>query len=208
MPYIRLNPTLLFAALLLFSCNTPESRLRRLQHDFWENYARQDYFEIKLNKETLHWPLPPLPMPSNRQKSLAARLQEEAASIESEKMNLESRQKLAQIRAALDDCLAHEGNALFDPARFVLLDQWLQFSAHPELRGVLEKIPEYYAEVEQRWQMPDTSLVAKAVTESQKTLDWMNALEEKSGSELSMHLQAARAAIKDYIGMCQSALLK
>ena len=207
MPYIRLNSALLSAALLLLSCNTPESRLRRLQHDFWENYSRQDYFEIKLLKETLHWPLPPLPMPSNRQKSLAARLQEEAASIESEKMNPESRQQLAQIRAALEDCLAQEGNALFDPARFVLLDEWSRFSAHPELPNVLEKIPEYYSTVEQRWQMPDTGLVSKAVTESQKTLDWLNALEGKTGGEFA-RIQAARAAIKDYIGMCQSALLK
>ncbi|MBC7775006.1 MAG: hypothetical protein H7246_06155 [Phycisphaerae bacterium] len=199
-----LLPTLFF----LLSCNSPEARFKRLQHDFWEKFAQQDFFEIKLKNEVLHLPLPPNSPPSEQQKSWAERLQKEANSIEKEELSGENQKQLIQLRAALEDCVAHAGGAFFDPSRCVVLKPLQQFSDHEELLLLLEKIPAYYAQIEQRWQTPDARFVLKAVTESQNTLDLLNGLEKKSGGEIVAQTGEARAAVKDFIGLCQSALLQ
>jgi len=192
----------------LCSCNTPEARLRRLQHDFWETYARQDFFEIRLKNEVLHWPLPPASVPSGQQKLLAEKLQKEASAIDKEGLSEAGKKQLAQLSAALDDCVAHAGAAFFDPSRCEVSRQLKQFSAHPELPLLMEKIPAYYAQIEQRWQIPDSRLVSKAVDASQNALDLLNGLEKSAGGEMVARTGAARAAIKDFIGLCQSALLR
>jgi len=198
----------LFALLFLFSCNTPEAKLERLQHDFWEKFARQDFFEIKLKNEVLHLPLPPSNAPSEQQKSWFESLQKEANSIEEQQLSTERQSQLVQIRAALDDCVAHTGSPFFDPNRCVFLKHLQRFSDHPELSLVLENIPDYYTQIEQRWQIPDGRFVSKAVLESQSTLDLLNSIERGSSGEIAALTGAAKAAIKDFIGLCQSAILR
>ena len=198
----------LFALLFLCSCNTPEARLERLQHDFWEKFARQDFFEIKLKNEVLHLPLPPSNAPSEQQKLWFESIQKEANSIDQQQLSTERQKQLLQLRAALDDCVAHAGSPFFDPNRCVFLKHLQQFSGHPELSLVLKNIPDYYAQIEQRWQIPDARFVAKAVMESQITLDLLNSMEKESSGGIAAQTGAARAAVKDFIGLCQSAILK
>lgn len=202
---IMLKPIMLFAILLLISCNTPETRLKRLQHDFWEKFAQQDFFEIKLKNEVLHLPLPPTVESPERPLPTAKRLQQEANAIEKEKLSAVQQEQLKQIQAALEDCLQHSGNPLFDPSRCVATPQLKRYAAHAELPSLLEKLPAYYSLVEQRWQNPEPRFVAKAVEASQMGLDILKELEEKSGKESVAQTQAA---IKDFIGLCQSAILK
>ncbi len=199
---------LLSALFYLCSCNTPEARLRRLQHDFWETFARQDYFEVRLKNEVLHWPLPPASGQSEEQKSLAESLQKEAKAIDKEGLSAAGQKQLAQLSAALDDCVANAGLAFFDPSRCVISGQLQQFSDHPELPLLLEKIPAYYAQIEQRWQIPDSRYVSSAVDASQTALDLLNGPEKSSGGGMVALKGAARLAIKDFIGLCQSALLR
>lgn len=191
--------------LCLFSCNSPEARLERLQHDFWEKLARQDFFEIKFKNEVLHLPLPPASEPSSQQKSWAEKLQQEARSIEKEKLSADQQKQLAQLSAALDDCVAHAGNPLFDPARCALSDQLLTYQEHPEFSVLLEKIPAYYAQIEQRWQTPDVRFVPTAVAKAQSALDLLDTHQKKT--EKLGQISAAQAALKDFIGLCQSAAL-
>ena len=198
---------LLLASLFLLSCNSPEARLERLQHDFWEKFARQDFFEIKLENEVLHLPLPPSSEHPEQQKSWAESLLKEANALEKEKLSPAGQKQLTQIQAALNDCVAHEGTAFFDPSHCTVATHLQQLSAQPDLLVFLEKIPPYYAQLEQRWQMPDLRFVSKAVEESQIALDLLNALEEKSDGEIVARTGPARAAVKDFIGLCQSALL-
>jgi hypothetical protein len=198
----------LFALLFLFACNSPEARLERAQHDFWEKYAQHDFFEIKLKNEVLHLPLPPSSAPSEQQKSWAESLQKEVHSIEKEDLSEGSQKQLAQLCSALDDCVVHAGNAFFDPSRCVVLRHLQQFSEQPELSLLLEKIPDYYAQIEQRWQIPDARFVPKAVEESQTTLDLLNTFEKNSGGKIVAQTGVARAAVKDFIGLCQSAILQ
>ena len=199
---------LLFALFFLISCNSPEARLERLQHDFWEKFARQDFFEIKLKDEVLHLPLPPSSELPIAQKALVEKLHQEANSIEKEKLGDESQKQLTQLRLALGDFVAQADNSLFDPSRYTVSMRLQQFSEHPDLPLFLEKIPAYYAQIEQRWQRPDIRFVQKAVAESQITLDLLEGLEQKSNGVLSERTRTARAAVKDFIGLCQSALLR
>jgi len=201
------KPSLLLALIFLISCNSPEARLERLQHDFWEKFARQEFFEIKLKDEVLHLPLPPSSELPIAQKALVEKLHQEANSIEKEKLGDESQKQLAQLRLALGDCVAQAGNSLFDPSRYTFSMRLHQFSEHPDLPLFLEKIPAYYAQIEQRWQRPDIRFVQKAVDESQITLDLLEVLEQKSNGVLAERARTARAAVKDFIGLCQSALL-
>ena len=99
------------------------------------------------------------------------------------------------------------GAAFFDPSRCVVSGQLQQFSNHPELPIVLEKIPAYYAQIEQRWQIPEHRFVAKTVDASMSTLDMLHGLAKNSGVEGVARTEAARCAIKDFIGLCQSAIL-
>ncbi|MFN0034257.1 MAG: hypothetical protein ACKVUS_04265 [Saprospiraceae bacterium] len=201
------KPAALLASLFLISCNSPETRLDRLQHRFWEKFARQDFFEIRLENEVLHLPLPLAASPPEEQKTLALSLRKEAHSIEKEKLGTESQKQLAQLCAALDDLAASSGNPFFDPSRCAISQHLRQYSERAGLLLFLEKIPAYYAEVERRWQTPDGRFVPKAVAESQTALDLLNAVEEKSEGEISARARAARAAVKDFIGLCQSAFL-
>jgi hypothetical protein len=198
---------LILALLLLCSCNTPEARLARLQHDFWKKFARQNYYEIKLKNEVLHLPLPPPFESSGEQKLLAENLQKEARSIEKEKLGTAGKKQLTLLTTALDDCVLYAGNPLFDPSRCVIAGHLEERSKDPDLPLFLEKIPAYYAQIEQHWQVPDARFVSKAVAGSQTALDLLIMLEKKSG-ENGVHTGAAQAAVKDFIGLCQSALLK
>ncbi|MDO8368392.1 MAG: hypothetical protein Q7T20_16445 [Saprospiraceae bacterium] len=198
----------LLTIIYMFSCNTPEARLERLQHNFWEKFAQQDFFEIQLKDEVLHWPLPPASKQPAEQQTLAETLQKEANSIVKEELSPAGQKQLLQIRAVLDDCVANAGAAFFDPSRFVVTGYLEQFSNHPELPILLENIPAYYTQVEQQWQTPDTRYVSKAVAESQSTLDLLNGLGKTAGSDVLARTGAAQAAIKDFIGLCQSAFLK
>ncbi len=183
---------LIIGLLFLFSCNSPEARLERLQHDFWEKFAKRDFFEIKLQKEVLHLPLPPVTGQSNAQPILASSLQEQANAIDASKLSLENQKQLAQLRAALDDCVAHAGMPFFDPSRCVVAAHLAQLSDHPELSLFLEKIPVYYAQIEDRWQVPDTRFVSKAVDESQAALDLLQGLGIKTDGKMAPQIEAAR----------------
>lgn len=199
------QPFALFAALLLFSCNTPEIQLGRLQHSFGEQFAKQDFFEVQFKKEVLLLPLPPNAKQSGELKTSAEALQKVANSIETKALNTTQQKQLLQIRAALEDCVTHAGNPLFDPSRCAISVKLQQYSEHPELVVLLEKIPNYYARVEQSWQTPDSRFVDKAVMESQIALDLLKKMEENSKKEA---VGQARAAVKDFIGLCQSTVLE
>ncbi|MDO8971769.1 MAG: hypothetical protein Q7U74_13835 [Saprospiraceae bacterium] len=199
------QPFAWFAVLLLFSCNTPEIQLGRLQHSFGEQFAKQDFFEVQFKKEVLLLPLPPNAMQSGELKTSAEALQKVANSIETKALNATQQKQLLQIRAALEDCVTHAGNPLFDPSRCAISAKLQQYSEHAELAVLLENIPNYYARVEQSWQTPDSRFVDKAVTESQIALDLLKKLEENSKKEL---IGQARAAVKDFIGLCQSTVLE
>lgn len=199
------KPFALCLVLFLLSCNNPEARLERLQHDFREEFARQEYFEVRLKNEVLNLPLPPIAPPTEQKKQLALGFQKEANSIERGSLNDLQQKQLVQICAALNDLVVRDGNSSFDPARYSMGESLKKFSDHPELPVLIDSIPAYYAQVWQRWQTPEVRFVSKAVEESQTALDLLHSAGEKYGSST---VSQAKASVKDFIGLCQSAWLE
>ena len=190
--------------LFLFSCNNPEARLKRLQHDFREEFARQEYFEVRLKNEVLNLPLPPLAPATEQKKQLALSFQKEANSIDKEQLNEIQQIQLVQIRAALNDLVAQDGHSVFDPVRWCIAGTVKRFSDQPELPVLIDSIPAYYAQVWKRWETPNVRFITKAVDESQTALDLLHSAGEKLEKST---VRQAKAAVKDFIGLCQSAWL-
>lgn len=198
---MRSSPLLLVSALLLVQCNAPADRLQQVQHEFWENFARKDFFEVRLKKETLHWPLPPLSGDAASRLAKARELEETLAAIDSTQLKPEQQKQRSQLRAAVHDCVARQGSSLFDPTRCDVLADLQRLEKHPEWPVMLQKVPEYYQEIEKRWQTPDASLVEPAVSRAQNTLDFLRTKSPDTG------VIAASCAIKDFIGLCWSGWL-
>lgn len=194
---------------LLISCNDPEAQLSSLQHEFWEQFARQDFFEIQMEQEKVLLPLPVSMEAPSKQKAQAEALLKSANALKTEELSKEGQQRLQQIKTALNDFLNASGNAFFDPARYVIEQPLLETHCVNELktRLFLERIPAYYVEVERRWQIPAPENVSRAVVKAQEGLDAIQALETSGALNPAAGAQAAKAAIKDFIGLCQSALL-
>ncbi|MFN0214026.1 MAG: hypothetical protein ACKVT2_07200 [Saprospiraceae bacterium] len=206
--YRMFKPAALFGLIFMFSCNSPDTRFRQLQLEVWQKFARHDFFEIHLKNEVLYMPLPPsIPLDSQR-KSWVNSLQSEAQSIDLQSLSLENQKKMLQLRAVLQDFSESTDAAFFDPSNFVVLKHLQRFSDNPELTQLLDKIPAYYAQIEQNWRKPELRFVQKAVDQSQITLDFLDDLAKKSNGEIGANLAAARAAVKDFIGLCQSTHLQ
>lgn len=191
------RPISLFALLTLLSCNRAEDRLDRLQHDFWEHFGRQDYFAIQLPDERLLLPLPPHRGQHGDRVLWAKELLKSAQNIPVEALSLPSQTQLHQLKSALEDLVHRTDGVFFDPSRCGLSHHLLRYGGQPCGRVLLEHIPAYYAEVERRWQTPDVRFVPKAVEEALGSLEILSKNEGET--------EAARWAVKDFIGLCQSA---
>lgn len=96
---------------------------------------------------------------------------------------------------------------VFDPSKCVPLKPLQEWLGHPDGLLLLEQLPAYYAAVENRWQRPAPHLVPKAVEASVQALDALDHAENRQKTAGTANWKAAKAAIKDYIGLCQSAYL-
>ncbi|MDX1912438.1 MAG: hypothetical protein SFV22_13170 [Saprospiraceae bacterium] len=197
-----------FLLLPLCACNSPEARLERLRHEFWENFARHDYFEIRTGEETLHLPLPPSDQETESRKEKLTQLQQVAQALENEMLNDTGRRQLAQIKRALQDLAASGQGVLFDPAQCVVAERLRNYAGRQDGPALLEKIPAYYAAVEARWIKPDGRMAAHAVEEAKLTLDLLKEWERSVPESRKETVRQAQNAIKDFIGLCQSALLQ
>lgn len=199
-----LKPLVLFALLGLFSCNTPTQRLADLHHEFLINLANQDYFEVKTPKETYFLPLPTMQSPPG-QRAVAELLQKEANVVAKMALSAEQRLQLDIIRRALADFLSSSGHAFGDPGRFVVGDLLQKAQSQSQDGLLLEKIPAYYTEVEKRWQIPSVPRAAKALEKARAALEMLHKM-ERSGAAAE-RIERAQYALKDFIGLCQSAQL-
>jgi hypothetical protein len=201
MPKMSRNPLFLGFFLLLVSCNSPEDQLRRVQHDFWEHFARKDFFEVRLKNEVLHWPLPPLGADAASRLVKAQALEQTLAAIDSTLLNPDQQKQRSLLQAAIRDCVERRGSTLFDPSRCIVLEDLQRLESHPEWPKILQKVPEYYQEIEKRWQIPDAALVEPAMARAQNTLDYLRTKAPDAA------VNAATGAIKDFIGLCWSGWL-
>ena len=196
----------ILSGIFLFACNTPTKRLTNLQHEFLHKLANQDYFEIKTDKETYFLPLPSAQYQPD-QRAAAELLQEEANALTQMALSADQRQQLDIIHRALSDFLSASSDAFGDPGRFVVSDLLQKAQKQRDGNFILEKIPEYYRELENRWQVPSVPKASRAMEKARLSLEVLRTMEEKAGGKASEQIVRAQYALKDFIGLCQSAQL-
>lgn len=194
---LMLRYSALLLLLTLMSCESPEGKISRLQSETLELLSSSDFFVIKTQSQTIKLALPPAPEKAELCAQRVPAILKELNSMDTTSLSAADRQKLAGLKAIVET-LAKEGiGSAFDPNKYVVAD--LLDGSFKDGTGklLLEKIPEYYTEVERRWQAPAKLRAQDAARQSLRSLDIL----QKSGAEADQ----ARLAVKDFIGMCQSA---
>jgi hypothetical protein len=188
---------------LAVACESPNEKISRLQGELLTALGERDYFEIKLEEQSLNLPLPPEPALAAARSAKISEINTETYSLEHANLNGKEKQRFEQLSVQLDAILKRGNGAFFDPTRCVLPIEWKDNPALAKpafMKLLLAKIPEYYAEVERCWQSPDPVRARQAAAQSLLILDWLD--------ELPYDNTSARMAIKDFICLCQCAVLK
>lgn len=193
-----LRYSVLLSFLFFAACESSQDKIFRLQSETLATLLVSDSFEIKTKSQTFKLVLPPAPENAalRAQRILAIRL--EANSFDLESLSADEQQRLRDLNAILAALVHDGGGSAFDPTKCVVADLLKDNSNGNTTKILLQKIPEYYAEVERRWIPPNK---ARAQTAAQQSLQSLDILHEM-GDEAYL----ARLAVKDFIGMCQSAV--
>lgn len=188
---------------LAVACESPNEKISRLQGELLTALGERDYFEVKLEEQSLKLPLPPEPSLAAARSAKIAEINAETYTLEHANLKAKEKQRFEQLSVQLDAMLKRGNGAFFDPGKCVLpLDtKESPALANPAfLKFFLGKIPEYYAEVERRWQSPDPARARMAAAQSLLVLDWLEGVPGDT--------TAPRLAIKDFICLCKCAVLK
>ncbi|MCC7506493.1 MAG: hypothetical protein IT259_14410 [Saprospiraceae bacterium] len=209
---------LAFLIVLSFAaCSSPEQRFNRLQRDFLHTVARQGTFVIVEQNDSLVLPLPPLEADAEQIRQSVRALQERSRGVDAGRLPPEQQARFAAFSAMLDS-LAQPGRQPWPhPEKYCLSEPLERFSTLDRaglICASLEKLPEYYARVQERW-LPCAPEQAMAASDcSQAALDALDRLESRASQwpaaqrdRLRNAVAPARGAIKDFIGRCRSAVL-
>lgn len=213
----QISPLLPVCLLLLSlnACMSTEDRLAKLEKTILKVLPRPEYFVVKGDKDTLQ-----LLLPAPGAGRLAAEyctVKETVAQMDT--AGLTEREKLAvkHYYNLLDSACA---NPLFfnNPAQYSVAYALKNATKQPTLDlylALLEKIPDYYAQVQQNWHTPEPTRIKTAVNQCVGVLDELNQAEQEAErwapeqrNRLYAAIPAARAAVKDFIGLCESGKLQ
>ncbi len=187
----------LLLLLIFFACESHKDKISRLRSETLALLTAADSFEIKAKSRTFRLALPPTPERVAQAEKEIAAISAEAGSLHQESLDTEDQQRLLDLNNLLT-ALVHGGVcSAFDPTKCVVADLLKENCRGVNAETLLLKIPEYYAEVERRWQQPNKSRALTAARQSLLSLDMLDSM----GSDA----YPARLAVKDFIGMCQSA---
>jgi hypothetical protein len=192
----------LFILLFLTACESTQDKITRLQSELLTALGERDCFEIKTDKKTWQLPLPPAPELLESRKIAITAIMKEAFFLHTKQLNPADKNRLMVLTNQLNAILATGNNVFFDPLKCVLpkdLCAVLESGDTGTAHILLQKIPEYYTEVERRWQKPDHMRAATAAGQSMAILD---VLANTSGMT-----DPARMSVKDFICLCRSACL-
>jgi len=212
------NTILLFLLFWGISCSSPEQQLNRLEHDLIYKHPKPETFLIKTSTDTLQLPIPQ----AHSEATLAfiARCKQRAQAIPAATLPVIQQKKLFYLLFALDSLHRSYGQIIHPqkyalgvlPLRICLPEKGVQNAAL--FIALLEKIPAYYDLVESRWIKPQLADLPGAIATAQSALDALNMLEKTpEGLNTAQKtafinlLPAAKAALKNYIGLCQSGYL-
>ena len=184
--------------LFLIACESPRDKITRLQSETLAAIGVRDSFEIKTKSKIYKLALPPTPEKAVECAGRISAIHLEANSLDLESLSATDQQRLRDLNAILTALVQAGNGSTFDPGKCVVADLLNDNNSGSTAKILLEKIPEYYAEVERRWQQPDKSRAQNAAQQSLRSLDILN--------EMGDDAFRAKLAVKDFIGMCQSAV--
>lgn len=217
---VILSPMRLFTFVTLLSfvaCSSPEQRFNRLQRDFLHSVALPGAFVIIDQKDSLVLPLPPSAADAERLQSAIRDLQEQSRRIAAADLPPDQQARFAAFSAMLDS-LGQPGKQPWPhPEKYCLAESLNRFLSADQpglICASLEKLPAYYARVQENWLPCDPAQAMAASDCSQAALDALDQLESQAArwpttqrERLRSALGPARGAIKDFIGRCRSVVL-
>ena len=207
----------LFLLFLLSACTSPQEQLAEIEDEMLTLLGPAADLKIPTHNSQAYLPLPPPLDMQDEQKSRAQKLLVKAAQIDTAALDPERRSQLWQYREILTDLSGSKSGWPLNPLDYTLAKPLQGFLAEPDgeqLAILLEKMPDYYAEVERRWQSNRQHNSQAAVQECLAMLDTLQALEENLKkyppdvrARLQVALPSAQAGLKNYLGQCRSLTL-
>jgi hypothetical protein len=186
--------------LLVFgSCESASDKVGRMRRELIDILSEKEYFEFTVDQKTVKWQLPPTQELAKAKMERMLHLREELNQIPTEKLNEERKLQLAKLKEQLTQLVENGKGGYFDPTQLVLDPFFDKTVSEAELRSYLPHLYGYYSEVEQRWLPPEAGRAKLAVKKSLMVLDALEAFGPEADS--------AKLAVKDFIGLCQSAVL-
>ncbi len=192
-----LRYSVLLFTLFLGACESSQDKISRLQSETLAALLVSDSFEIKTKSQTFKLALPPTPEKAALRGQRILAIRQEASSFDSESLSPLEQERLRDLNAILAALVQGGNGSTFDPTKCVVADLLKDNPNGSTAKILLQKIPEYYAEVERRWITPNKARAHTAAQQSLQSLDILH--------EMGDEAYPASLAVKDFIGMCQSA---
>ncbi len=207
-----------FLLFLCSACTAPQQQLQQLEAEMLDLLGPAAGWQIPTHDGSIWLPLPPPAEAQTEQQTKAQELLTSLAKIDTSALPSAQRVQWQQYHRALTDLADANVGWPLDPATYTLTEPLQRCLAEPDgesLVLLLEKMPGYYAEIEQRWRSTHRHHYALAVQKCLDTLDTLRKLEQHSGKypgdiqvRLQQSLPLAQAALKNYLGLCRSLLLE
>ena len=208
----------ILALLLLQACTSPQERLQKIESGMLGLLGPAADLKVSARNGPYQLPLPPPLDVQAEQKSQAQKLLAEASKIDTADLDPQKRRHLRAYQRILTDLSGSTSGWPLDPLDYTLaglLQTFLTTGNEDSLAELLEKTADYYTEVEQRWRSSNPQHLAAAVTQGLAALDRLAELESNLGkyppamqARLRAALPAARAGMKNYLGLCRSGVLE
>lgn len=200
MPGYRL---LIFILIIgLDACNSPEDRISNAQKRLLEVLHHREYFEIRAEGQVLKLPLPPDEQQAEANRQTLSQIESELQAMNNEKLDAGFKQKREELLRLLQSLRATNALAGFDPLACVITDTLSEVVDKQEnalFQALTKQLAAYYAMVEARWQPCPRARAREAAERSVPALELLSRLDAP---------QEARMAVKDFIGLCNSAMLQ
>jgi len=203
---------------LLLACTSPQERLAEIEDGMLVLLGPAGDFKIPVQDSQLYLPLPPPLEVQDEQKNQAQKLLAKVAQIDSTALNPERRDQLRQYWKILTDLSGSQSGWPLNPLDYTLSEPLRCCLAEPggeSLAVLLEKMPDYYAEVEKRWHSTNRHNQALAAQECLAMLEDLQKLEENLETyrpevkgRLQKALPFAEMGLKNYLAQCRSLVLE
>jgi hypothetical protein len=210
----------------LAACESPSRQLTSLQRKFMHRLPPPERLLIVEAGDTLALPLPPSAKSAAQTRQTVAYFQEKVKKLDRTGLKEADQRRLADFQAALDNlALRWVDDAVpCPPDQFVVDELLLHFIVdgpkvrHPALLvELVERLPAYIDTVRTRTPQFDRRSARVAVQRTVQALDLLERAQDEAflkklsigyADRLRKNIPAARRALKDFIGMCQSAEIR